>query len=96
MCTVPILRLLPQYEEVEGIGVGVSRRDERRNFRHYNIDGILPQYKEAKNVGVGVSRRNKRREFGLQYQPNFWHYNIDQIYNKEVQNGSTKFSFFGI
>jgi len=34
MCTVPILRLLPQYKEVKGVGIGVSRY--RPNFRHYN------------------------------------------------------------
>jgi len=38
MCTVPILRLLPQYEEVNGVGVGVSRWDKRRDFWNYNID----------------------------------------------------------
>jgi len=34
MCTVPIIRLLPQYKEVKGVGIGVSRY--RPNFRHDN------------------------------------------------------------
>mmetsp|Transcript_38883 Transcript_38883/g.43561 ORF Transcript_38883/g.43561 Transcript_38883/m.43561 type:complete len:88 (-) Transcript_38883:164-427(-) len=57
MCTVPILRLLPQYEEVKG--VSVLRRDERRDFWPYDIDGLLPQNEEVKGVGVGVSRMAK-------------------------------------
>jgi len=46
ICAVPILGLLPQYEEVKGVGVGVSQRDKRRDLQyrqkiwHYNIDLI--------------------------------------------------------
>ena len=41
MGTVPILRLLPQYEEVKGVGVGVSRRDKQRDFfLHHGIDHV--------------------------------------------------------
>jgi len=64
-CTVPILWLLqiPQYEEVKGVDVGVSRRDKWRDFRNYDINRILPQYEEVKRVGVGVSQRDTRRDF---------------------------------
>jgi len=85
MCTVPIIRLLPQYEKVKG--ARVSRNDEWRNFRPYNIDWILPQYKEVKGDGVGILRRDNCRD--LQYRPNFQHYNIHWIYGAQLTHRTT-------
>jgi len=61
MGTVPILRLIPQYEEVKGVGVGVLQRNKRHNFWHL-----------VKGVGVGVSRKDKHRFLAL--RQNLRHY----------------------
>jgi len=75
MCTVPILRLLPQHEEVKGVGVGVSRY--RPNFLALQLQYVYSTdnttITKAKGVDIGVSRRDKRR--------NSRHYDVNQIYN---------------
>jgi len=41
MGTVPILRLLPEYEEVKGVSVGVSQRD--KYYTKYSMVCVLTQ-----------------------------------------------------
>jgi len=68
-----IVQVLPQYEEVRGVGVGVSLRDTTNAKLQCKTTVRLlqiPQYEEVKGVvqydeekevgvGVGVSRRDK-------------------------------------
>jgi len=85
------LLLLLQYEEVKGVGVSISQMDKNNaKYSMYTVPilQLLPQYEKVKRVGVGVSRRDKCYDF--------WHYNNNQIYDKEVQIRGAKSSFFGI
>jgi len=78
-----IVGILPQYEEMEGVGVGVSWRDKRRDFRHYNIVQIFGitttvcvQYRYYHSTRRQRSRYwrlaegQTRRFSALRFQPN--------------------------
>jgi len=74
MCTVPILWLLPQYEEVTGVGVGISqyRPIFLAQLQYvYSTDNTTTT--KAKGVVIGVLQRDKCRDS--------WHYDINQIYD---------------
>jgi len=67
-----LAQIIPQYKVVKGVGVSVSRMDKRHNFwNSMCIVPILKQLPQYEEMKGG----------------DFWHDDIDQIYNWRLAEG---------